>query len=58
VVEQSITFDLPENWNPAAADIAKLQEQKAEAAARFQALATEIDRRINNLLAIENEVQA
>lgn len=53
-----LTFELPENWDPAPAEVARLQAQKAEVIAKFQAMITEIDRQINERLAIENGVSA
>lgn len=58
VMPHALTFDLPDDWNPAIAEVAMLREKKAKAAAAFYAMVTDIDRQINELLALDNEVTA
>ena len=54
-----MTFDLPESFNPVEGFVKNLEAEKQKVRADFQARITEIDRQINQLLAIEmTEVQA
>ena len=53
VCQYALNFDLPESFNPVNAFVANLEAQKKKVRADFQARITEIDRQINQLLAIE-----
>lgn len=48
-----LTFNLPEKFNAAESFVKNLEAEKQKAMADFQARITEIDRQINQLLAIE-----
>lgn len=48
-----LTFDLPEKFNPVEGFVKNLEAEKQKVRADFQARITEIDRQINQLLAIE-----
>lgn len=54
VKEVQSTFDVPDDFDPAAAQVALLEAEKQKARAEFQARITEIDRQIQSLLAIEH----
>jgi hypothetical protein len=53
VCEQTIEIEVPEKFDPRPAQVAQLVATKEEARKQFAALCTEIDRRINQLLALE-----
>ena len=57
-VERIVTVDLPENFNPVAAEVASLQEQKTQALEAYQRTVAELNERLSKLLAITNEVPA
>lgn len=48
-----LTFDPPKSFNPVASFVANLNAEKQKAMSEFQTRITEIDRQINQLLAIE-----
>lgn len=58
VCEQAIEVEAPENFDPRPAQVAQLVAKKEEARQQFAALCTEIDRRINQLLALEMTAEA
>lgn len=49
----SITYDLPNDFNPSAKEVELLQAQKKKLQAEFSARCTEIERQISQLTAIE-----
>jgi hypothetical protein len=51
---QTITFEVPDDFDPRGKQIAALEAQKREMTATFQAAVTEINRRISQLQAIEH----
>lgn len=53
VVEHTLVFDMPADFDPRPGQIAALEERKREITAKFQATVTEINRRISELQAIE-----
>lgn len=46
---------MPDGFDPRSGIVANLEREKAEVTAKFQALITEINGRIQSLLAIENK---
>lgn len=58
IAEQAIEVDVPDNYDPRPAQVALLIAKKEEARKQFAALCTEIDRRINQLLALEMTAEA
>lgn len=54
VMPYSIEVEIPDAFDPAAAQVALLEAEKQKARAEFQARITEIDRQIQSLLAIEH----
>ena len=57
-VERMVTVDLPPDFNPVAAEVSSLQEQKAQALEAYQRTVAELNDRLSKLLAITNEVEA
>ena len=53
VAPHSFTVEIPDDFDPRPGMVASLQAQKEKARAEFAALVTSLDRRINELLAIE-----
>ena len=53
VCKHSITFELPEKFNPNDQFIAKLEAEKQKIRAEFQKRITDIDRQISEFQAIE-----
>lgn len=53
VMEHTLVFDMPADFDPRPEQIAALEEQKREITAKFQAAVTEINARISKLHAIE-----
>lgn len=53
VMPYTLNITPPEGWNPASAEIVMLRAKRAEVTAKFQAMVTEIDRQINERLALE-----
>lgn len=53
----TISFELPDGFDPRADQLARLKEQKQKLHAEFAAAVTEIDARINKLLAISNDAE-
>lgn len=58
IAEQAIEIDVPDDFDPRPKQVALLVAQKEEARKQFAALCTEIDRRVNKLLALEMTVEA
>ena len=59
VGEATLTFDLPEGFDPRAGAVETLKEQKQKLMAEFQARINQIDQQISQFTAIEcDEVQA
>lgn len=54
VREHSFEIEVPDNYDPREQMLANLRAAKEKARAEFAAKVTEYDRRINELLAIEN----
>lgn len=53
VGEMSITMDIPDDFDPRLAQVAALEAQKRELQAKFSAAVTELNRKINELMALE-----
>lgn len=53
-----LEFDLPDDFDPRAGQIDALKKTKQNLQAEFSARCTEIERQIQNLLAITNEVSS
>ena len=53
-----LEFDLPDDFDPRAGQIETLKATKQKLMAEFSARCTEIERQIQNLLAITNEVSS
>ena len=53
-----LEFDLPDDFDPRAGQIDALKATKQKLMAEFSARCTEIERQIQNLLAITNEVSS
>jgi len=53
--EQTITLEIPDDFDPRAKAIAALEEQKRDLAAKFSAAVNEINARISKLQAIEHD---
>ena len=53
VIDHTIELDIPDDFDPRPGMVAALEKQKKAAMAEFQARITEIDGRIQSLLAIE-----
>lgn len=53
VKEHTITIEVPDDFDPRTLQVQMLEAEKQKARAIFQARITEIDRQIQNLLAIE-----
>lgn len=58
VSAQSVTVEVPDDFNPIPAQVAALEAQKAVALAAYQRSVAEINERLSKLLAITNEVAA
>ena len=58
VQPHSFEVEIADEFDPVAAQVSALQEEKRKCNAAFTARVTEIDRRIQSLLAIANEVGA
>lgn len=58
VAAHSIEVEVPDNFDPRPQMIDRLRAAKDQARAEFAAKVTEYDRRINELLALENTVDA
>lgn len=54
VCPHSITFELPETFNPVALQIAEIEGKKEEATAKYHALMVRLNGELSNLLCIEN----
>lgn len=57
-LERTVTVDLPEDFNPVAAEVASLKAQKARALEAYQRTLCELNERLSKLQAIANEVTA
>ena len=53
VIPTALTFDMPEDFDPRAHQIAALRENRKKANAAFVAMVADIDRQINELQALE-----
>lgn len=53
-----VEVEVPDDFDPKAAEVAALRAEEVKLRAAYQARVTEIHRRINSLLAIENCVEA
>ena len=53
VCPASITFDVPDNWDPRAGAVKALEEKRKELQAEFQARMSEIERQISQYTALE-----
>lgn len=58
VAEHSIEVEVPDDFDPRVPMVERLRQQKQKVQADFAAKVVEIDRRINELLAIENTMDA
>lgn len=58
VTKTSTTFDVPDNFSPAPAQVAALEAEKQAALAAFKKRVTELDAQIQSLLAIEYVAEA
>ena len=56
VKEHTTEIEVPDDFDPRPQQVAALEAEKQKARAEFQARVTEIDRKIQSLLAIEHEV--
>lgn len=56
--EHSFEYDVPDDFDPRPGLIAGLEADKQKARAEFAAKVAEIDRRISQLLALENTAEA
>ena len=56
--EQTVTVEVPEDFNPVPAQVAALEKAKAEALAAYQKTVGELNDRLSKLLALTNEVEA
>ena len=54
VIAHTIEFEIPDDFNPVATQVAQLEEEKRRCRAAFQARITQIERQIQSLLAIEH----
>ncbi|MBS6362126.1 hypothetical protein [Burkholderia sp.] len=55
VCDHSFEVEVPDGFDPRSGIVANLEREKAEVTAKFQARITEINGRIQSLLAIENK---
>ena len=55
---REVTIPLPDDFNPVAAEVAALEQQKVIALRAYQQSVTEINERLSKLLAVTNEVTA
>lgn len=55
---QIVTFEVPDDWDPRPGMVEALRAEKAELLAQAQLKASQIEERINSLLAIECKVEA
>ena len=53
--EQTVTVEVPEDFNPVPAQVAALEKAKAEALAAYQKTVGELNDRLSKLLALTNE---
>jgi hypothetical protein len=58
VTPVTVDFEFPEGWDPRAQQIDALRMQKEKLRREFSESVMKIDRQINQLLAIENTVEA
>ena len=58
VSEQTVTVEVPADFDPRPQMVAALEEQKRQAAADYHKLVTDINRQINELMAIECSAEA
>ena len=56
--ERTVTVDLPDDWNPVAAEVESLRIQKATALADYQRTVAQLNERLSKLLAITCEATA
>jgi len=54
----NVTVPLPDDFNPVAAEVAALEQQKVIALRAYQESVAEINERLSKLMAITNEVTA
>lgn len=52
----SFEYELPDNWNPIAAEIAGLHAQQAAALSSYQSAVAKINERLSKLQALTNDV--
>ena len=52
---QSVTVEVPDDWNPIPGQVAALEREKTEALAKYQASVAQINERLSKLLAITHE---
>lgn len=57
VGEMSIEIEVPDDFDPRSQQVAALERRKVELQAQFTAAVTEINARINKLLAIESAIE-
>lgn len=53
--EQTITIDIPDDFDPVPGQVAALRQKQAEALEKYQRTVAEINERLQKLLAIENK---
>ena len=53
-----VTYDVPADWNPVAAEVATLEAQKRQALEDFQNTVAKINERLSKLQAIAKEAEA
>lgn len=56
--QQSVTVEVPDDFNPVPAQVAALEKEKLAALAAYQKKVADINERLSKLLAITNEVEA
>jgi len=55
---QTLSVDVPDDFNPTAKQVAALEREKQEALRLYQSTVAQINERLSKLLAITNEVSA
>ena len=55
---QTLTIEVPDDFNPIPAQVAALEKEKAAALAAYQRSVADINERLSKLLAITNEAEA
>ena len=54
LLEQEVSIDVPDDFNPIPQQVAALEAEKADALAKYQASVASINERLSKLLAIEH----